>query len=268
MAASRLSDSDHRLAQHRVGAPKAEWPGVVSMMRPDRQIQDLESALQAYIDGRTGVRYEALVQFAEPLFRMYQLDLRSVGGKPSARRLDELTTLLAVLDAARLFWAYFRLPESIALDKLPDLTRTLLGVEYAPEDEAGLFDLLSILEEQWVYAGCTQDSESVVPGYSLPAFEDLLESFGARNEIDANEPDTLALFARPLFESVDVGDPEAVEDAVARAQAYWELAQLQGKEYERHLEAVILRFSGTHRGQKDVQREAEDMALRFRRLFS
>ena len=237
-------------------------------MRSDKQLQNLESALQAYLDGRTGVRYEILVEFAEPLFYLFELDLRSASRVPKARRLDELSTLLALLDTARLFWAYFQLPESAAVDALPELRQALLGPKAGADERRGLADLLAELGQRCAQLRCPDEPESGTPGYSLPAFDELLKAYGSAAEPPGSEPDALALFARPLFEAVDVQDTGAVEDAFARAQAYWDLAHLRGEEYERQLQEIARRFAGLDRNSEDVRREAEQMAVRFRSLFS
>lgn len=247
--------------------------------RDRSDIADLQRGILAYLEGKTGIRYEPLVRFAEPLFQLYDLDIRSAGRSGADRRSDEMATLLAILDTARLFWAYFLLDEIESVERIENLRRVFLGPRPSREDDSSLVELLQVLEDQWNEIGQTRIRSAGVEGYALPSFDELLAEYDARHGLEfssngqvppqlSESPETLAAFAQPLLESIDAEDPELLDDAMARAQAYWELAQMTGEAYEQRLTSLARRFSDSNRSVAKVRIEAERMSTRFRSLFS
>ncbi|HEX7071965.1 MAG TPA: hypothetical protein VF190_14215, partial [Rhodothermales bacterium] len=223
--------------------------------------------------GATGIAYNDLLRFAEPLFELYELDFRSAADRKRDRDAEEIAGLLAVLDLARLLWAYFQL-DSAEMDVAHDHLRTaLIGAEPDPDEEQALNDLLELMQERWIEL---RDTAARPPeGFVLPPFADLLRDFERSHAEDAatgfpmstDLPDALASFALPLLESTNLEDPAEVDDALARAQAYWELAQTSGPAYKSRLEGLAERFASNRRSAEAVRREAETMTRRYRDLF-
>lgn len=245
------------------------------------RISALKEALDVYLSGRSGIRFDSLMRFAGPLFDLYDVDWRSIG-RPSARRdLDEISTMVAVLDVARLLWAFFALGQDDSIGALPELEDALLGAGAGDEERSNFLVLLSLLEEHWQqFTPEDRARAEDTPGYSLPEFETLLQDFPVRtfklptraknvfgpSRLDLSE--ALAIFAEPLLGSADLGsDPDLVEDRVARAQAYWELAMTPPDAYDEELERIIEGFARTSAERETIRAEAERMVQRFYTLF-
>lgn len=247
----------------------------MSKWKADDTLRRLNRSLAAYVEGETGLPYHVLLKFAEPLFSLYNLDLRSAKEPANARETEELATLLAVLDTARLLWAYFLLEPDEARVRLRDLRRALVGPAPSREEDQALIDLFRILNARWNEFRLSAEHTGGATGYVLPSFDQLLSGWSSEevervsgDDVDlADLPESLAAFARPIFERTDLEDPDAVEDALARAQAYWELAQHEGEAFERGLEGLVDRFAGGSRSIAEVRREAQHMKERYKRLF-
>lgn len=249
----------------------------MSMHTPpdDTGLSILRQNLESYLEGATGVEYEDLVSFAEPLFDLFDLDLRSARCNAEEREAEETATLLSLLDLARLFWAYFLLDESQSESAQQELSHALLGANPSQEDIIALVQLIEMLEDQWL--SLPSNGSPSTTGYALPPFSELLRDYvrtrgshsqdsegqGARSDL----PDVLASFARPLFEAANLDDPSEIDDALARAQAYWELAQTTGNAYEQRLSRLARRFATSVRSEEEIRQEALAMTRRFRDLF-
>lgn len=237
----------------------------------------LRRNLALYLEGATGIRYEDLLVFSEPLFQLFELDPRHTNVDGGERELEELSTLLSLLDLARLFWAYFLLEESQSPAALDDLTVTLLGPQPTAQEVLSMKELVQMLEDQWLVIAENAGNSTPPTGYSLPPFSELLEDYEHRHArhpahdahaaSSADLPDALASFARPLFEEVNLDDPAEIDDALARAQAYWDLARTSGPSYNRRLARVVERFAGQRRNEDSVRTEAAMMTRRYRELF-
>lgn len=249
--------------------------------RSQRELHALREALDVFVSGRSGLRFELLARFAGPLFDLYEVDWRSEDPAAASRDRDELSTMLAVLETARLLWAFFQLDEEKSLQMLPELEDALLGRGAGDEERSNVLVLLSLMEGHWQQLTASEPAEGEsVPGYALPAFDRLLDEYlgrspempvSDRSPVGSDEsdlPEALALFAQPLLEAPGVqGDPNALERQVALAQAYWELALAPSEEYEMELARIFDAFAGTASERDAIRQEAAEMMQRYRRLF-
>lgn len=223
------------------------------------------------------------MQFAGPIFDLYDVDWRSDAAAGSlSRDWQELSTMVAVLDAARLLWAFFALDDEEHLQNLPELEDALLGVGAGDEERSNLLVLLSLLEEHWhSFSTAERVHAEDTPGYLLPHFEMLLADFTSaarRLPRDAAKtygpdrldlPEAMAVFAEPLLQDEQVrNDPDLIEDRIARAQAYWDLANTPSNLYEEELTRIIRSFAGPSDDATVIRAEAERMVKRYRALFS
>ena len=237
----------------------------------------LRRHLNVYLDGASGVPYETLVEFAEPLFELFEIDPRAASLRGAERQADELATMLSTLDLARLFWAYFLLEAEDVNRARDQLRNVLLDAPPSPDDLIALDELLEILADRW-FALAKNAVDAGSSGYALPPFGELLEAYAQQQgtpssyapsaaDTSTDRPDALATFARPLFEAANPDDPASIDDALARAQAYWDLAQTPESEYRQKLARIARRFSNPDRSPDVVRSEADAMRRRFHQLF-
>lgn len=239
------------------------------------------ATLDAYLDGAMGVHFDALSRFARPLFELYGIDLRASLGKPaSARTNDELNTLLTVLDTARLFWAYFSLDEDTQADQAKALQACLVGPHPDADAARSFRKLMQLMRERWADLSEAQrhHAEQTAPS-SLPSFETLLDQHAAApsstqtpnagygpDQLD--QPEAMALFAQPLVDDPSVHtDPDALEQRMALATAYWELAHLPAPARGDKLESLLHRFADSSAERDRIRDQAHAMLDRFEKLF-
>lgn len=249
--------------------------------RAERDVRALREALHVYLTGQAGIRFESLARFAGPLFDLYDLDWRVSDRKGDARGREELATMVAVLDTARLLWSYFSLDEESSLQMLPELEDALLGRYAGDEDRSNVLVLLSLLEEHWQQLSPSERAYAEdTPGFALPPFETLLSDYNeglrsSRHDEDdlfgpdkLDLPEAIALFAQPLLESAEPeDDPDAFEARIARAHAYWELAKTPPDEYEAALARVLDTFASDQQERNALRAEAGRMLDRYHALF-
>lgn len=238
-------------------------------------LEDLNRALNIYLNDETGIRFNALAWFAEPLFELYEVDPRGLGENATLREAEETATLLAVLETARLFWTYFSLDETCQHEYRPELEAALVGPHASDEDHLHFGTLLQTLAEQW--HDLPPEHLEAVPGYALPPFTKLLalytgeatEGPGLRYGPEQLEPaEALALFARPLLEDPAVSlDPDALDAALNLAHEYWELAQAPPDEYEYRLHAIQQLYGSGPASAEKLSTQASTMVTRFHTLF-
>ena len=228
---------------------------------------------RALVDGETGVLYESLALFAEPLFGIYELDASDafrLRTDPGAVADDTV----ALLETARVLWAFFSLPPSERAHKRAALASQLVGDEPSDEDWMGLDGLLETVEIHWQALLPEEIEAAQSTGHAVLGFDDLLHhpafrvgpeaedathaGFGATS---LSEIEARALFAQPLLEDPALmDDPDAFENAMQRADAYWALARDAGADAE----AAATEFA---EGDADEAAEAMLMIQRFRELF-
>lgn len=239
---------------------------------------ELRRTLDAYLDGATGIRFDLLAQFAEPLFDLYQVDLRSTLSRNRERRdAEELSGLIAVLETARLFWAFFLLNHDERSDRLDALQGRLVGPNLDAEERRSFLELLALMQQKWDEVQVELVAPGAATGYRPPPFDRLLAEYrtlGTPTDTgygeDNLEPaEALALFARPLVDKAsETGDVEQLEAAMERAGAYWDLAQATPDEYARQLAALKRRLATTPEEERDIEEEAATMAARYAELFA
>lgn len=244
-------------------------------------LRALREALDVYVSGKSGVRFEALARFAGPLFDLYEVEWKSNERSTAKRDRDELATMLAVLETARLLWSFFLLDDERALQMLPELEDALLGRSAGDEERSNVLVLLSLMESHWQQFTSKERAEAEqTPGYTVPPFHALLNEYRGKSpkemSIEASRfgqdnldlPEAMALFAQPLLEDAGAeGNPDALEQQIARAQAYWELASAPPEEYDVELARILDAFARTESERAAIRREADTMMQRYRRLF-
>ena len=224
--------------------------------------------------GETGVQFASLALFAEPLFSLYELDPSEafrLATEPDAVADDTV----ALLETARVIWAYFSLPVSEQSHRRQALAAQLVGEDPSEDDWMALDGLVEAALVHWQALLPEEIEAAQATGHATLAFDDLLHHPAFRVGPEADDathagfgPDALsdvearALFAQPMLEAVDVeADADAFEDALARADAYWTFARTTQDDA-----ATAGRdFARAHAGTSAA--EAEAMVTRFRTLF-
>jgi len=244
------------------------------MAQADNDSSSLARTLDAYVAGRKGVDFDALSVFAEPLFDLYDLDLRNVAPAGSLQAdPEELSGLVAVLDTARLFWAYFALGDDSA-QKHAHLEDALIGPSPSEDERGDFLQLMSIMEDQWHALTPSERDAAASVEDSMPPFDQLLseyvsspanEDLGNFGEDALDMPEALALFAQPLTDTVD--DPDEIDDALSRAQAYWDVAMAPPGERDARLEQLKKSLASSAEEEKQLEAESAMMLHRFFELF-
>jgi hypothetical protein len=228
-------------------------------------------------EGETGVAFDALVLFAAPLFEFYGLDLADAFAlKDEGAEVEP--DVLAVLETARLLWAYFSLPPAERARRRDALAAHLVGPEPTEDDWLDIEGLLDAVEPYWRAMLPEERSAAEQAGAPVLGFDALVQhpAFALAPDHDAQTygPDALseiearARFAQPLLDDpAALGDPDAFERAMDRASAYWTLALTPPGEREAALREVVARFAGANGEQAAVEAEARRMVARFGQLF-
>jgi hypothetical protein len=256
-------------------APSSGGDGASAHPDPHLLLAQHQRKVHALLDGSTGLRFEALALFAEPLFEVYDLDAAEAFALPrDPDGADEAT--VTVLEAARLLWAWFALPGAERAERRPALTAFLLGPEHEADEEEDLDHVLYRMEEQWDLL-TDEDRELAHAGPEPPLGFDALLAHpafaqdaavappGAYGPEGLSELEAQALFAQPLLDGTE--DADQMESALERANAYWELAHIRGSERELFLRELVLQFGRELGGAEGVEQEAHRMLSRFTELF-
>lgn len=252
-------------------------------MSPESASSSPQQSLEAYLDDAMGVRFDALSRFAQPLFELYGIDLQASLAKPhSARSNKEVNVLLTVLDTARLLWAYFSLNPGDQDEHADELKACLVGPMPDADAEDSYRELMELMRERWTALpdSLRHHAQAAAPS-TLPSFERLLDQHGGPMQNDADnhagegygadqleKPEALALFAQPLLEDPQIhADPEALEQRMALATAYWELAHAAPSRRDDRLQTLLHRFADSPDEREALEQEAHDMLQRFEDLF-
>lgn len=239
-----------------------------------------EHLTAALLDGETGVQFESLVLFAEPLFSQYGLDIAEAFEMRTDTKAvsDEA---LALLETARMLWAFFSLPPAERAPRRPALTEQLIGASPTEEERLDLATLLNTAEVHWQALLPTEIEAAQKTGHRTLDFDALREHPAFRmgepgepasavgfGPTGLSEAEARALFAQPLLEDPDVlTDPDAFETALSRAEAYWTLICSLNGNVDEDIRRFARREAASKEEQKAVEREAHDMLNRFRELF-
>ena len=231
------------------------------------------------VDGETGVQYESLALFAEPLFALYDLDAADafrLRTEPDAVGDDTV----ALLETARVLWAFFSLSPSERAHKRSALAAQLVGEDPSGDDWVALDGLIETAGIHWQALLPEEVDAAQDTGHAVLDFDALLHhpAFRVGSEDDdathagygpdgLSETEARALFAQPLLEDPDtLTDADAFEDALARADDYWTLATSAGSDAE--AEAAAWAEDHAPRAERDARAsEATAMIRRFRDLF-
>lgn len=208
---------------------------------------EADDALAAFVREDTGIPFDPLLRFAEPLFEAYGVDV----GRARALRADagagdpEPDELLLVLETSRLVWTAFGLDDAHAPQALADVKALIMPGAHDEQDVAMLHLLLARLEERWHEL---QARRLPAAGAAPLPFEALAERYRALfpPQDDAPAPaasaDELALFARPLLEDPAVADDlDLLDRRMELAQLLFELAR-QHAPFDEQTRAVRERF--------------------------
>lgn len=238
---------------------------------PDAFAERRQRIIDALLSGETGVQFEALALFADPLFTLYELD-------PSvafALRNDPATVsdeVVALLETARVLWAFFSLSPSERGHRRQALAAQLIGEEAEDDDLVDLEGVIEAAEVHWQALLPEEIEMAQDTGHKTLGFDDLLHHPAFRIDAEPDpahagfgsgelsETEARALFAQPLLEDPDVMlDPDAFDQALERADVYWQAARrgISAGAVARHL---------SDEGPGDVA-EAERMLARYRELF-
>ncbi len=223
----------------------------------------------ALVTGETGVQYEALALFAEPLFSLYEHDPSeafALRGNPEEAD-DEA---VALLEMARVLWAFFSMPPPERAHKRPALAAQLVGDDPTDEDWLSLDALMDAAEIHWQALLPEEIAAAQATGHPTldfeallqhPAFhlgtEDIASVFGPESLSDA---EARALFAQSMLD--DAGpDIDAFEDALARADTYWDIAQQPDPD------DALESFANEQPDPGVIRAEGRIMLERYRQLF-
>ncbi len=234
-------------------------------------------AIRALVSGETGVSYDAIVLFAEPMFDLYGMEAGeafALGHDSSAADPEMIT----VLSTSRVLWAFFSLPREVRAHKLSLLAAHLVGDHPTEEDWLEIEGLLEASEPYWSAMLPEEIRAAENTNHPTLSFDELLShpAFQLSEETDAlsfgpeslSEIEARALFAQPLLDDPDVlADPDAVEAAIERANAYWHLATLPESNQKDALADIIRQFSRGDGSPDAIRAEANNMVDRFHTLF-
>ncbi|MDT0630532.1 hypothetical protein RQM47_09390 [Rubrivirga sp. S365] len=230
------------------------------------------------VEGETGVQFESLALFAEPLFALYGLDAADafrLRAEPDAVADDAV----ALLETARVLWAFLSMPPADRAHQRASLAAQLVGEDPSEEDWMGLDGLLETAEIHWQALLPEEVEMAQETGHETLDFEALLHHPAFRvgpedddathagfGEGSLSEIEARALFAQPLLDDpATQADADAFETALARADDYWALAQSAGDDAD----AAAAAFAREHADGDEaaLRDEARRMIARFRELF-
>lgn len=235
--------------------------------------------IQALLDNETGVRFESLALFAEPLFTLYEID----PGDAFQLYQDPKTVsdeTLALLETARILWAFFSLSPDQRAHHRSTLAMQLIGESPTDNDWVNLEGLLESVKVHWKALLDEEIQEAETSEYPTLGFEELLQHDAFRiGEVGGQAnmgfgPDALsetearALFSQPLFESEEILiDADAFEHAVLRSDALWTLARRSNGDPQGMIASYVEEFASSESDQAMLQQEAQTMIERFKELF-
>ena len=233
--------------------------------------------VETLVSGATGVEFSALALFAEPLFSLYELDPADafrLAAEPDAVADDAV----ALLETARVLWAFLSLPTAEQAHERQALAAQLVGEDPTDDDWVGLDGLIETANIHWKALLPDEIEAAQATGHDTLSFSELLahpafhlggdadEAHGGYGEGDLSEIEARALFAQPLLEAAgDLTDEAAFETALERADGYWALAHRDDLSDE-----AYSAFARAHAGDGDpaaVEAEARAMVARYRELF-
>lgn len=232
------------------------------------------------LEGETGVQFESLALFAEPFFALYDLDAADafrLRTEPEAVADDAV----ALLETARVLWAFMSLPTAERAHKRAALAAQLVGEDPTEDDWVGLDGLVETANIHWQALLPEEIEAAQSTGYPVLDFDALLHHpafrIGTEEEDATNagygpnglsETEARALFAQPLLDDPEVlVDPDAFEEALERADDYWTLARSTGDDLEAAARTWANEHAATEADREPLAAEATRMVRRYRELF-
>lgn len=219
---------------------------------------------RALVTGETGVQFEPLALFAEPLFSLYEHDpSEAFSLQRGADEADD--EVVALLEMARVLWAFFSMPPPERARRRPALAAQFVGEDPSDDDVASLDALIDATEIHWQALLPEEIAAAQSTGHPTLDFDALLAHPAFALGDDGGAHDSLpdaearALFAQPLLDAAGA-DPDAFEDALARADAYWDIAQADDPD------AALDAFARQHPDPSRVRHEGRQMLARYRDL--
>lgn len=193
------------------------------------------------LDGETGVVFESLALFAEPLFALYELDPAEVfqlRGDPNAVGDD----VVALLETARLLWAFLSLTPSERGHKRMQLASQLVGEDPTDDDWVNLDGLIEAAEIHWKALLPEEIKAAQKTDHPTLSFDALIQHPAFRMGAEADDAshagfgttgmsdiEARALFAQPLLDRPEaLTDGDEFEEAIAIADELWVVAQQAG----------------------------------------
>jgi hypothetical protein len=234
---------------------------------------------RALLAGETGLRFDSLVLFAEPAFQRFELDLADAFALREAPDAAD-AEVVAMLEAARLMWAYFELPPAGRARRRIALAVHLLGAEPSEDDWVEVEAVLdatepyreAMLPEERAAARQSGvewldwDALTEHPSYRLDEEgHDVARGYGRDG---LSELEARAAFAQPLLETAAAsGDADALEAAMERASHYWHVAQTPEEDRTNALADAVAALAPTPEERPAVADEARRMVARYHELF-
>lgn len=239
--------------------------------------QAVDAMAEVLVKEETGVKFEAVALFAEPLFTEYDLDFTEAFSlKASTSSADaEVVTLL---EAARLLWGYFSLSKEDQKTHYDGLKAHLSGHDAGEEDQIDLDKLIAVMTPYWSAISTEEIRNAENTKSATLSLGDLLAHKALKHsEIamsDGYGPEKLseiearAIFTQPLLEDPGVlGDVDEFEYAVERANQYWRLAEMPELDREHILKDVLKALAQDDTSLVALEMEANQMIARYFELF-
>lgn len=229
--------------------------------------QRKERLVEALVSGETGVQFEALALFAEPLFSLYDLDpAEAFRLRDGAAAADE--EAVALMETARVLWAFFSLPPPERATRRGALAAQLVGEAPTDDDWLSLDSLLDAAEIHWRAMLPEEVAAAQATGQPTLGFDALVQHpiFHIGDDAAAPAADAMsdvearARFAQTLLDDA-ADDPDAFEDTLARADAWWAVATSADPEAE------LRAFARQQHDPAAALAEGRRMIARYRDLF-
>ena len=238
---------------------------------PDAFAKRRSRIVTALVNGETGVQYEALALFAEPLFTLYDLDpIEAFALRTSPQSVSDET--VALLETARVLWAFFSLSTSDRAHRRQALASQLVGEDPSEEEWLDLDGLIEATEIHWQALLPEEITTAQTTDHPTLDFDALIHHPAFRVEADPDpshagygtgelsETEARALFAQPLLDDPEVLlDEDAFSDVMRRADVYWHAGR-NGLSVAEALDAL-----GTDETPRET--EATMMLARYAELF-
>ena len=237
-------------------------------------LESIQITLDLYRAGKAGIPINTLWQFACPILNHYQLELIvTPDSEVTSSNVEDVSLMLDVLETASMIWDYCTLDSKKKLRALDSLTRDLLGHNPERQESEQFMLLLGSMEALWftLTKDATPKASDWMP-CDAPVNAELTNihtngnSHYGPDRLDI--PEAFALFSRPLLDNEAVhSDPDLLEEAMSRAEAYWELAHATSDHFDQHLNEFIQTHLNQTTSSTELRKEALSMIAHFQQLF-